>query len=49
MQAWREANPQGLMGRLVELHLRSREKALVLSRYLEPHLPGLLEDVIHWR
>jgi len=50
--AWREANPDGLMGRLVALHQRNRKLALMLTRYAERYAPmdynGLELDVTAW-
>lgn len=49
LAAWREAHPQGLIGRLIELHRRDPQKALVLARYAEPHgYEGLAGDVAAW-
>lgn len=49
LAAWREANPEGLIGRLVALHRRDPQKALVLARYAEPHgYEGLAGDVAAW-
>lgn len=47
--AWREANPEGLIGRLVSLHQRDPRKALTLAHYAEPHgYEGLADDVAAW-
>jgi hypothetical protein len=49
LAAWREAHPQGLIGRLIDLHRRDPQKALVLARYAEPHgYEGLAGDVAAW-
>ena len=52
LAAWREANPEGLIGRLIALHRRNRELALVLARYAERYssatYEGLAEDVAAW-
>lgn len=37
LAAWREANPQGLIGRLVELHQRDPERARWLAYYIEQY------------
>jgi hypothetical protein len=61
LAAWREANPQGLVGRLVELHRRAPRLALILARYIERYYARqtplgqpwpyqwLLADVASWR
>lgn len=47
--AWREANPEGLVGRLIRLHQRDPRKAVALARYAEPHgYEGLAGDVAAW-
>lgn len=49
LAAWREANPEGLMGRLVALHQRDPRKAVALARYAERHgYEGLADDVAAW-
>lgn len=49
LAAWREANLLGLIGRLVELHRRDPQQALVLARYAERHgYEGLAGDVAAW-
>jgi hypothetical protein len=60
LAAWREANPQGLIGRLVELHRRDPELAFTLAYYTERYYaqrtpPGepwpyqwLMADVASW-
>jgi hypothetical protein len=51
LAAWRVANPEGLIGRLLALHQRNRELALVLARYAGQHygLDGeLTADVAAW-
>lgn len=52
LAAWREANPEGLMGRLIELHQRNRGLALVLAQYAQRYAPtayeGLVLDVASW-
>ncbi|AZF88256.1 hypothetical protein [Meiothermus phage MMP7] len=60
LAAWREANPQGLIGRLVELHQRDPELAFTLAYYTERYYgsrtpPGecwpyqwLMADVAAW-
>ena len=52
LAAWREANPEGLIGRLIALHRRDRGLALALARYSECYssaiYEGLAEDVAAW-
>jgi len=51
LAAWRAANPEGLIGRLLALHQRNRELALVLARYAGQYygLDGeLTADVAAW-
>ena len=52
LAAWREANPEGLIGRLIELHRRDRGLALTLARYAERYSSaiygGLEADVAAW-
>lgn len=52
LAAWREANPEGLMGRLIALHRRNRGLALVLAQYAQRYAPtayeGLAGDVAAW-
>ena len=52
LAAWREANPEGLIGRLIALHQRDRKLALVLARYAERYsnaaYGGLALDVAAW-
>ena len=52
LAAWREANPDGLISRLIALHRRDRGLALVLARYAECYssaiYEGLAEDVAAW-
>ena len=52
LAAWREANPGGLVGRLIELYRHDRGLALVLARYAERYssaIYGRLEaDVAAW-
>jgi len=52
LAAWREANPGGLVGRLIELHRRDRKLALALARYAERYSSaiygGLEADVAAW-
>lgn len=61
LREWREANPDGLVGRLVELYRRDPRRALLLARYIERYYanasePGepwpyqwLAADVASWR
>lgn len=37
LAAWREANPEGLIGRLVALHRRDPQKARTLAFYIETY------------
>ena len=52
LAAWREANPDGLISRLIALHQRDRNLALVLARYAERYSSaiygGLEADVAAW-
>ena len=52
LAAWREANPEGLVGRLIALHRRNRGLALVLAQYAQRYAPtayeGLVLDVAAW-
>jgi hypothetical protein len=51
LAAWRAANPEGLIGRLLALHQRNRELAHTLARYAEQYygLDGeLTADVAAW-
>ena len=51
LAAWRAVNPEGLIGRLLALHQRNRELALVLARYAGQYygLDGeLTADVAAW-
>ena len=52
LAAWRAANPNGLVGRLVELHRRDGGLALALARYAEGYSSaiygGLEADVAVW-
>jgi len=51
LAAWREANPDGLISRLIALHRRNRELALVLARYAGQYygLDGeLAADIAAW-
>ena len=51
LAAWRAANPEGLIGRWLALHQRTRELALVLARYAGQYygLDGeLTADVAAW-
>jgi hypothetical protein len=60
LAAWRQANPEGLVGRLVALHQRDPKRALVLARHIEQYHadhtpPGqpwpyqwLMADVAGW-
>ncbi|MCX7782643.1 MAG: hypothetical protein N2318_03250 [Meiothermus sp.] len=45
LAAWRRANPDGLVGRLVALHRRDPKRAMVLACYAERVHPGVSEDV----
>lgn len=61
IREWREANPDGLVGRLVDLHQRDPQRANLLAIYIERYyanssLPGqpwpyqwLAADVASWR
>lgn len=48
--AWRGANPEGLIGRLVELHQRDPERARWLARHIERYYgyQGVVDDVAAW-
>jgi hypothetical protein len=52
LAAWRAANPEGLIGRLIALHRRNRALALVLAQYAQRYAPtayqGLVLDVASW-
>lgn len=60
LAAWREAHPEGLIGRLIELHRRDPKLARTLAYYIERYHAertpggqewpywGLANDVAHW-
>ena len=48
LAAWREAHPEGLIGRLIDLHQRDPQKALAAAYYVERYHSNRTPPGLSW-